>query len=167
MVLGLLSTSLLAIACFIGTVIMGLLMPGRFAVSQHILMGFFATFLVTLAQSMTMFYFIGTGKHVKDVVAKDFVSNPALGHAFIQRTKDFKNKVFPSAMWAMMVTMATMIVGGGVHTRMFPSWIHWGLAIIAMFYNCKATWLDAKYMIEHDLLIREMDQALQGMPPVA
>src|SRR5499426_1552391 len=100
MVLGLLTTSLLSIVCFIATAVLGFSVHGRMGVSQHFLFGFFTTFLVTLAQSMTMFYFIGTGKQVKDLVA----SLPA-GPQLVQRTKVFKAKVFPPALWAMLFTM--------------------------------------------------------------
>src|SRR5262245_3929764 len=139
MVLGLLTTSLLSIICFVVTIIMGFTMDSGASVSQHILWGFFTTFLVTLAQSMTMFYFIGTGKHVKDLVA-----NQPSGGDFIRRTKVFKAKVFPPALWAMLFTMATMILGGGVHTHMIPSWVHLGLAAISLYYNVVALWNDAK-----------------------
>src|ERR1043165_2720839 len=117
MVIGLLTASLLSIVCFITTVVMGFTMGASASVSHHILWGFFSTFLVTLSQSMTMFYFIGTGKYVKDLVA-----NQPTGNEFIRRTKIFKAKVFPPALWAMLFTMATMIVGGGVHTRLIPRW---------------------------------------------
>src|SRR5688572_2340070 len=117
MVLGLLTASLLSIICFVITVILGFLVQGRTGISQHFLFGFFTTFLVTLSQSMTMFYFIGTGKHVKDLVA-----NQPSGNEFIRRTKVFKAKVFPPALWAMLFTMATMILGGGVDTRTVPTW---------------------------------------------
>jgi len=112
MVLGLLTTSFVSIVCFIITVVTGFMVQGRTGVSQHFLFGIFTTFLVTLAQSMTMFYFIGTGKHVKDLVA-----NQPSGNDFIRRTKVFKAKVFPPALWAMLFTMATMILGGGVDTK--------------------------------------------------
>ena len=116
---------------------MGFTMHGSASVSQHILWGFFATFLVTLSQSMTMFYFIGTGKYVKDLVA-----NQPFGNEFIRRTKVFKAKVFPTALWAMLFTMATMILGGGVHTHMIPSWVHLGLAWLPFTttsWRCGAT----------------------------
>src|SRR5213080_1147848 len=123
MVLALLTASFVSIVCFIITAVMGFLIPADHSgISQHFLFGFFATFLVTLAQSMTMFYFIGTGKHVKDLVSKQ----PS-GNELIRRTKVFKAKVFPPALWAMLFTMAAMIVGGGVHTRMIPWWVHLGL----------------------------------------
>jgi hypothetical protein len=126
--------------------------------SQHVLFGFFTTFLVTLTQSMTMFYFIGTGKQVKDLVA----SLPA-GPELIQRTKVFKAKVFPPALWAMLFTMATMIIGGGVHTHVSwtPPILHALLAVVALYYNIVAFWKDAKYMLENNLLLQEVDRLLQ------
>jgi len=158
MVLGLLTTSLLSIVCFVITVFLG--WQGRANVSQHVLYGIFATFLVTLAQSMTMFYFIGTGKQVKDLVA---TKPAAMGNDFIRRTKIFKARVFPPALWAMLFTMATFIIGGGVHTNMIPAWIHGVLAAAALYYNLVAFWRDAKYMLEHNVLMSELERQL-NMP---
>src|SRR5678809_1176137 len=111
MVLALLTSALVSIVCFIVTILMGFSVV-KATLPQHVLFGFFTTFLVTLSQSMTMFYFIGTGKQVKDLVA----SLPT-GPQLVQRTKVFKAKVFPPSLWAMLFTMATMIIGGGVHTH--------------------------------------------------
>src|SRR5213594_1745660 len=127
MVLGLLTASLVSIVCFIITAFMGFMMVGRTGLGQHFLFGFFTTFLVTLAQSMTMFYFIGTGKMVKDSVA----NHPA-GQEFIQRTKRFKAKVFPPSLWAMLFTMATMILGGGVDKHVIPTFVHTILATLSL-----------------------------------
>src|SRR5690349_22318270 len=118
MVLGLLTASLLSIVCFVVTVVMGFTMDPRLGISQHIRFGFFSTFLVTLSQSMTMFYFIGTGKQVKDLVIDHSITE-----GYVQRTKVFKSRVFPPALWAMLFTMATFILGGGVHTKMIPGWV--------------------------------------------
>src|SRR5437016_12577986 len=114
---------------------MGFTMAVRTGLSQHVLLGLFTTFLVTLTQSMTMFYFIGTGKQVKDLVA-----NLPSGPQFIQRTKVFKMKVFPPSLWAMLFTMATMIIGGGVHTRVAwtPPLLHAALAAVSLYYNIVA-----------------------------
>jgi hypothetical protein len=102
MVLALLTSALLSIVCFIVTLLTGFMVI-KISLAQHVLFGFFTTFLVTLTQSMTMFYFIGTGKQVKDLVT----ALPS-GPQFIQRTKVFKAKVFPPSLWAMLFTMATM-----------------------------------------------------------
>ena len=157
MVLGLLTTSLLSIVCFIATVVLGFTMQSAMSVRQHILLGFFSTFLVTLSQSMTMFFFIGTGKQVKDLVA-----NRSDANDYIRRTKVFKARTFPSALWAMLFTMAAMILGGGVHTRVIPSWVHLGLAAFALYFNIVATWRDARYMIQHNMLMEELEQTIQA-----
>src|SRR5437667_10256091 len=131
-VLALLTSALISIICFISTLVMGFTMAARTGLSQHVLLGLFTPFLVTLTQSMTMFYFIGTGKQVKDLVA----ALPS-GPQFVQRTKIFKMKVFPPAMWAMLFTMATMIIGGGVHTHV--AWtrplLHALLTAVSLYYN--------------------------------
>ena len=157
MVLGLLTAGLISIVCFIATLLMGFMVV-KTTLAQHVLFGFFTTFLVTLTQSMTMFYFIGTGKHVKDLV----VSLPA-GPELVQRTKVFKAKVFPPALWAMLFTMATMIIGGGVHTRVSwtPPLLHALLAAVSLYYNVVAFSKEAKYMIENNLLMEEVDRLLQ------
>jgi hypothetical protein len=157
MVLALLTSALLSIVCFITTLLMGF-MVGKTTLAQHVLFGFFTTFLVTLTQSMTMFYFIGTGKQIKDLVG-----SLAAGPELVQRTKVFKAKVFPPALWAMLFTMATMIIGGGVHTRVSwtPPLLHAALAAISLYYNIVAFWKEAKYMFENNLLMEEVNRLLQ------
>jgi hypothetical protein len=157
MVLALLTSALLSILCFIATILMGFTVV-KATLPQHVLFGFFTTFMVTLSQSMTMFYFIGTGKQVKDLVA----SLPT-GPQLVQRTKVFKAKVFPPALWAMLFTMATMIIGGGVHTKVSwtPPLLHAALAVVSLYFNIVAFWKEAKYMIENNLLLEEVDRLLQ------
>src|SRR6185436_2993626 len=154
MVLALLTSALLSIVCFIATLLMGFSLV-KTTLAQHVLFGFFTTFLVTLSQSMTMFYFIGTGKQIKDLV----IALPT-GAALIQRTKVFKARVFPPALWAMLFTMATMIIGGGVDTHVIPTWVHTGLATVALYFNLLAFWRDAKYMIEHNVMMQELERTL-------
>ena len=105
-----------------------------------------------------MFYFIGTGKQIKDLV-----TGLARGGDFIQRTKVFKAKVFPPALWAMLFTMATMIIGGGVHTRVrwTPPLLHAGLAAASLYFNVVAFWKEAKYMIENNMLMEEVARLLR------
>ena len=157
MVLALLTASLVSIVCFIVTLLMGFTIV-KTTLAQHVLFGFFTTFLVTLSQSMTMFYFIGTGKQVKDLVS----ALPA-GPQLIQRTKVFKAKVFPPSLWAMLFTMATMIIGGGVHTRVSwtPPILHALLAAVSLYFNIVAFWMEAKYMIENNIVLEEVDRLLR------
>ena len=56
-----------------------------------------------------------------------------------------------------------MIIGGGVHTRVAwtPPILHTLLAAISLYYNIVAFWKEAKYMIENNLLLAEVDRLLQ------
>jgi hypothetical protein len=156
MALALLTASLVSLVCLLATAVMGFMMPDHAGLAQHFMFGLFTTFMVTLAQSMTMFYFIGTGKQVKELVA----NRPAAAD-FIQRTKRFKAKIFPPAVWAMLFTMSTTIIGGGVDTRVIPAIVHSGLAAAALYFNIVAFWREAKYMIEQNILMEEIDRLLQ------
>jgi len=155
MVLGLLTTSLLSIICFGISVYLGFTIAEPANLQPHILFGLFATFLVTLAQSMTMFYFIGTGKQVKDLVINHHITE-----GFVQRTKVFKARVFPPALWAMLFTMATMILGGGVDTHVIPTFVHTILATVSLYFNVVAFWREANCMIENNIVMQEVDRLL-------
>ena len=62
------------------------------------------------------------------------------------------------------ITMVTMILGGGVDTRVLPGWMHWGPAAIALYFNLVAFWRNAKYMMEQNMLWQELEGRLA--PPV-
>src|SRR5256885_14310377 len=98
----LLITTLLSIAGLIATSVMGFIAaPGH--VAQHIFFALATVVLGLFSQSMTMFFFIGTGKEIKDASQQDA--------DVVQRTKDFKARVFPAATYAMLVLMVTFIMG--------------------------------------------------------
>ena len=63
----------------------------------------------------------------------------------------------------MLFTMATMIIGGGVHTKLAwtPTLLHTILAAISLYYNVMAFWKEAKYMIANNLLLEEVDRLLR------
>ena len=159
MVLALLTGSLLGIISLVITFFLGFTMDGRVGLSQHFLFAMFATFIVVLAQSMSMFFFIGMGKQVKDLIA----SRPQ-ARDFVQRTREFKSKVFPPATLAMLFTMAAWIVGGGVDTRVIPTWIHTFLALCAVVTNLFAFVREAKYMAQHNMLLDEVIGLLEKSP---
>jgi hypothetical protein len=62
----------------------------------------------------------------------------------------------------MLLTMATMIVGGGVHTRTSwtPPLLHAFLGGAALYFNLIAFWREARYMMEHNILMEELDRVL-------
>src|SRR5260221_7891130 len=123
----LLITTLFSIAGLIATAVMGYTAaPGHLA--HHIFFALGTVVLGLFSQSMTMFFFIGTGKEIKDAAKNDA--------EVVQRTKAFKTKVFPTAMYAMAALMVTFIMGGGVASGKTPHWLHIALfAASAAIYS--------------------------------
>lgn len=136
----LLITTLLSIAGLIATSVMGFVAPpGHYA--QHIFFALGTVVAGLFSQSMTMFFFIGTGKEIKDAANNDA--------QVVQRTKDFKARVFPSATYAMLVLMVTFIMGGGVSTGKTPVWLHLTLTAATIFMYGRAYWIQLQAMQEN------------------
>jgi len=146
----LLITTLLTIAGLIATSIQGFRAASGADVGNHILLALATVIIGLFSQSMTMFFFIGTGKELKDK-AKGASDEPTV----VSDTKRFKTKVFPIAFYSMMVLMLTFILGGGVHTGTLPVWTHSILSLISAAFFARAYWIELHAMNENaDLMSR-------------
>jgi hypothetical protein len=142
----LLITTLFTIAGLIGSIVMGLrASPAHQA--THIIVALVTVVIGLFSQSMTMFFFIGTGKELKEKSEQDA--------GVVQRTKDFKNKVFPTAMWAMTAIMVTFITGGGVASAKTPRWLHDALATVSLLMFARAYWVQIQAMDENARLMEK------------
>lgn len=136
----LLISTLVTIAGLIVTIILGLqAAPGR--QGDHMIAAIVTVVIGLFSQSMTMFFFIGTGKELKDASNQD----PDV----VQQTKSFKNRVFPAAMWAMAAIMVTFITGGGVGQGRTPVWLHDALTALSVFMYARAYVIDIRAMNEN------------------
>jgi hypothetical protein len=140
----LLLTTLLSIAGLMATSIAGFLAaPGHDA--QHIFFALATVVLGLFSQSMTMFFFIGSGKEIKEKAGGDAM--------VVQRTKQFKARVFPAATYAMLVLMVTFIMGGGVRRGLTPHWLHLTLSIATVLLYARAYWIEIRAMDENARLM--------------
>lgn len=140
----LLISTLVTIAGLIATSIIGFrATPVR--VADHIIVALVTVVVGLFSQSMTMFFFIGTGKELKEKSAHD----PEV----LQKTRAFKTRVFPAAMWAMAAIMVTFIMGGGVSTGKTPLWLHDALAVLSIVMYGRAYWIEIRAMNENASLM--------------
>ena len=144
----LLTAVLLGVVVQLVTLYYGYRIPSSGAFGRHFTLALGSTLLLSLGHSMTMFFFIGTGKHIKELVAEH-----DLGHEIVRETILYKNKLFPVMMLAIGLTMVQFILGGGIHTRMIPAWIHelLGWAAVASNVHCLA--LEGKYLVSNARLM--------------
>ena len=140
----LLSTTLLTIAGLIVTMFVGYTANSPAEIGRHILFALGTVVVGLFSQSMTMFFFIGTGKEIKEK-ARGAGDAPSV----VQRTRDFKSKVFPAALYTMITIMVTFIIGGGVHTGKAPVWLHHLLSIASIGMFLRAYWIELKAMSEN------------------
>lgn len=132
MALALIITNFLAGVALVLATLVGLnaargFLPFESYVQGHVLTAIFAAIMVLFGHCMTMFYFIGTGIRMKELVAEHKVQED-----LVTPTKRFKARVFPFATMAMLLTMITFIVGGGVDTARVPGWVHLSLAVASI-----------------------------------
>ena len=140
----LLISTLLTIAGLIITIVVGLRATPAHA-ADHIITAIVTVVVGLFSQSMTMFFFIGTGKELKDASRQDA--------GVVERTKAFKTRVFPSAMWAMTAIMVTFITGGGVGSGKTPVWLHDALSALSIFMYARAYWIQIRAMNENATLM--------------
>ena len=145
----LLLTTLLSIAGLIATGVMGFLArPGH--VATHILFALITVIVGLFSQSMTMFFFIGTGKQLKDKAAG------TKGEAAVRAaTRAMAMKVSPAATFAMAVLMVAFITGGGVATGKTPQWLHLTLVIASVVMYARAYWIEINAMLQNAKLMEE------------
>lgn len=114
---------------------------GRFRLSEglgsegyHFLTGLFAAFLSVFAHIMTMFFFIGTGKMIREAVAEHHL-DPAHNAPPLR----FKRLHFPLASLTVTATMAVPILGGALHAGKMPREAHLWTAVAALALNLATT----------------------------
>jgi amino acid transporter len=142
----LLITTLLCIAGLVVTSITGF-QASPAHVANHILTALVSTVIGLFSQSMTMFFFIGTGKELKEKSGESA--------DVVQKTKSFKARVFPAAMWAMTAIMVTFITGGGVGSGKTPRWLHDAFTAISILLFARAYVIQIRAMNENATLMEQ------------
>ena len=150
--------ALLSAVSFPALVIMGyLLSQGWVSVPAHVLWSIPITLLCIFTHAIIMFYFIGTGSRIKEVVKE-----LKLDVQLYRRTLPFKAKVFPLSMLTMSLIMASAILGGGAHTHFpwTPPWLHGLLAVAAAICNVVLALREIGCISENLTLVDEVDLAV-------
>ncbi|MFQ5668983.1 MAG: hypothetical protein ACE5HD_00520 [Acidobacteriota bacterium] len=127
--------------------------------AHHIRLAIPAFLLGTLAHAMTMFYFIGTGKVVREEAA-----SASLGPDWVAETRSYKRQVFPWATWTLMLIVAVPILGGAVDTGWLPGWVHGVLALAMLAAGARAVVLEVSCISRNLRLLDRLEAALPPAP---
>jgi hypothetical protein len=104
-------------------------------VTRHVGFAIPAVIFSLFSQSMVIFYFIGTGRLVKDDTAR----YPEADRQRIRAAlSDLKRRTSPAATFALLSSITVFVLGGAVHTRALPSWTHLAASLTAVAIHCWA-----------------------------
>jgi len=129
----------------------------RYLVTRHVLYAIPTLILSLFSQSMVLFYFIGTGRLVKDEIA----SLPEPRRLPILRAlRRFKAKTSPPATFAMVAGIATFVLGGWVHTappgmRSVARLVHLGASVLAVGLHLWALLAEYPVFVENTRLMED------------
>ncbi len=150
-------TAIFASVAGIATAIyLGLTATNNAMLGQHISIGIFSTMITLLAHSMMMFYFLGKGKAVREAAAEG-----GLSAEFERRIAVARRPVFSIALFAMLATMITAIVGASVDTGVLPTGVHAVLAYSCLALNLGALRVEIVALIESGRVVSEVNQLLR------
>jgi len=155
MALALLLTTALALGGFLWTSIQGFAVASGAAkalVTRHVGLAIPTVLLSLFSQSMVIFYFIGTGRLVKDEVAgyPDEQKNVVL-----RALSRFKRKTSPPATFALLSAIGVFVLGGAVHTRALPPWVHLASSVTAVLVHVWALLAEWRVFGENTALMND------------
>lgn len=135
---------------------LGLTWTNTGLLSQHITIGIFSTMITLLAHSMTMFYFLGKGKAVREAAAEG-----GLSRDYERRIAVARKPVFSIATLAMVATIVTALAGASVDTGVLPAGVHGVLAYSCLALNLGALRVEINALTESGRVVEEVNQLLQ------
>jgi hypothetical protein len=124
---GLLVTSIQGFAVASG--LQALTPLARTLVTRHVGYAIPTVLFSLFSQSMVIFFFIGTGRLVKDETAN---YPEAERRQILRALADLKRRTSPAATFSLLSAIAVFVLGGAVHTRALPSWTHLASSVLAL-----------------------------------
>ena len=98
-------------------------------VTRHVVYAIPTVLLSLFSQSMVIFFFIGTGRLIKDEVAA-FPEGER--RKVLAALRGFKRTTSPPATFAIFSAIAVFVLGGAAHTRALPSAVHLAASLVAV-----------------------------------
>ena len=161
MAVALLLTTALALVGFLFTSVQGFtvsagLQAGSAAakalVTRHVGVAIPTVLLSLFSQSMVIFYFIGTGRLVKDEVA-GYAEDDR--RTVLRALSGFKRRTSPPATFALFSAIGVFVLGGAAHTRFVAPWVHLAASAAAVLLHTWAFLAEWRVFGENTVLMND------------
>ena len=97
--------------------------------ASHIQFAFLSTIFYMFSESWIMFYFIGSGKTIKEIILSQ-----NLDKKIYDQVIESKKKLFPHLTLNILLVGTVFIIGGGVHTQVISKNIHGWLFVFSIIH---------------------------------
>lgn len=87
--------------------------------ANHITFIIFTSILYICAETLIIFFFVGTG-----VSIKEYTRDHHLDHGFHKRSIAIKRKIYPPQMLNLLFFIVVFCLAGAVDTMRFPLWLY-------------------------------------------
>jgi len=130
---------------------------GKIPFGSHFSAGVFTALFTCLVHSIVFTYFIGTGKWIKEEVAKARLR----AEDWIPQTKAFKMKTSPLALYSIILILVTSFLGASVqnHASMWMYWLHKSAAYLTLVFNVFSFYIEGKVIAENSNLLARAQNA--------
>jgi hypothetical protein len=135
---------------------------GGLPAARHIAVAVPTVLFSLFTQSMVLFFFIGTGKLLKEAAAKR--PDPEGRNYILRRVREFKARTSALATFAPLSALSAGLLGAGAHTGATPVWLHLWTGILAILLHVVALGREVVAMAETNQL---MDEAGTVVPPAS
>lgn len=106
-----------------------------FWITNRITFDLMVSIVFIAAQTLVMFFFVGTGVNVREYLE----SHPELGNDLYKRMFAIKRRLYPPTMMVTMLFMATVIIDGIFYFGKVSEWWFHVLYFLTVLYFFKAT----------------------------
>jgi len=115
-------------------------------------MDIFVSVIYIAAETLVMFFFVGTGVSIKEYIQE----NPETDHKFHRKSVEIKRKLYPPTMLATLLFVALVIFDGAIlMEQMNRMWFH-VFYILTGYYFVKSLIIQHQCFRENTLIILEM-----------
>ena len=109
-------------------------------------------------QSAIMFYFIGAGKKIKEIILEN-----DLDKKIYQKVIDIKNNLFPALTLNILIVGTAFVLGGGVQTKALSKYWHYFMFYLGLIHYIKVILLQHKSLIENADILSDIGLALDKL----
>ena len=126
--------------------------------ANYISFSFISTILYMFTQSAIMFYFIGAGKKIKEIILEN-----DLDKKNYQKVIDIKNKLFPALTLNILIVGTAFVLGGGVQTKALSKYWHYFMFYLGLIHYVKVILLQHRSLLENADILSDIGLALDKL----